>query len=162
MALKKNRSADLKLHYNRTIELSIIVSLVLVIAAFMFFPKAQPVKELKERVQEPIPLTPPEPTAPDPVPPPPPKPPIVIPDPGDIIDDLPVPGSDLDPGENVPPPPAIIPIKTDDPDPVIFEKVEQMPEIIGGTKALYDKIEYPEIALRVGIHGLVVIRAPRN
>ena len=36
--------------------------------------------------------------------------------------------------------------------------VEEMPEIIGGQKALYDCIKYPEIARKAGVEGRVIIQ----
>jgi TonB family protein len=40
-----------------------------------------------------------------------------------------------------------------------FVAVEQMPEIIGGMKALAEKIHYPETAKRAGIEGKVYVKA---
>lgn len=36
---------------------------------------------------------------------------------------------------------------------------EKMPEPVGGLKAIYEKIEYPEIAKRAGVQGKVYILA---
>ena len=39
-----------------------------------------------------------------------------------------------------------------------FIVVEQMPEPIGGMKAIYDKVVYPDIARKAGIEGRVVVQ----
>lgn len=51
-----------------------------------------------------------------------------------------------------PPPPPDAPV------PEVFIVVEQMPEPIGGMKAIYDAIVYPEIAKKAGIEGRVVLQ----
>lgn len=51
-----------------------------------------------------------------------------------------------------PPPPPDAPV------PDVFIVVEQMPEPIGGMKAIYDAIVYPEIAKKAGIEGRVVLQ----
>ena len=44
------------------------------------------------------------------------------------------------------------------PEPEIFLAVESMPEMIGGMQALLKDLKYPEIALRAGLSGRVVIQ----
>lgn len=51
-----------------------------------------------------------------------------------------------------PPPPPVEPV------PEVFIVVEQMPEPIGGMKAIYDAIVYPEMAKKAGIEGRVVLQ----
>ncbi len=43
--------------------------------------------------------------------------------------------------------------------PTYFVAVEEMPEPIGGIKAIQEKITYPEIAKRAGVEGKVYILA---
>lgn len=95
-------------------------------------------------------------------PPPPPRPPVPISVPDDailedeILDidaeidiDAPLELSDL------PPPPA----REEEADEAeIFVVVEEMPELIGGIASLYAVIEYPDLALRAGIEGTVVVQ----
>lgn len=40
----------------------------------------------------------------------------------------------------------------------VFEVVEQSPSLIGGKKALYESVEYPSFARKVGIEGRVVVQ----
>jgi protein TonB len=51
-----------------------------------------------------------------------------------------------------PPPPPDAPV------PEVFIVVEQMPEPIGGMKAIYDRIQYPQAAKDARIEGRVVIQ----
>ena len=56
----------------------------------------------------------------------------------------------------VPPPPA--PVREEVQEAEIFVVVEDMPSIIGGTAALYARLDYPEIARAAGVEGLVVVQ----
>ena len=93
-------------------------------------------------------------------PPPPPRPPVPVEVPDDMIledDDLPL-GDLLELTELTPPPP---PLPDKKPEPVedeIFVIVEEQPTIIGGQAALSAALEYPLIAQRAGIEGMVVIQ----
>lgn len=53
-----------------------------------------------------------------------------------------------------PPPPPIAEREAGD----VFVVVEQMPEMIGGQRALFDALEYPELARRAGIEGRVILQ----
>jgi protein TonB len=57
---------------------------------------------------------------------------------------------------SMPPPKEIIEIKEE---PTYFVAVEEMPVPVGGLKEIQSRIEYPEIAKRVGIEGKVFVRA---
>ena len=94
-------------------------------------------------------------------PPPPARPtiPVVVPNDALIADDDLDLDALLDIDESVtfvPPPPA--PVQEEVEEEEIFVVVEDMPSIIGGTAALYDLIDYPEIARAAGVEGLVVIQ----
>ncbi|GIV61724.1 MAG: hypothetical protein KatS3mg044_0590 [Rhodothermaceae bacterium] len=97
--------------------------------------------------------------------PPPPRPPVPVEVPNDeILDDVDL---DLDatldidePLADLPPPP---PPPSEDKavaeeEPEIFVVVEEMPEIIGGTAKIYEYLEYPDIAKKAGLEGLVVVQ----
>ena len=161
MALKKNVSADLKLHYKRTIELSIIISLVLVIGAFRFFPEVRSGFTLiddpgYEFIKVDIDRT----IQDSPKLPPPPMVPIVSTGPEEIIDIPLIIDTGLDPFVNVPPPTSLTyNKKKDDRSSEYFEAVEELPQIVGGLEALYKKIVYPELAVRASVAGLVVVKA---
>ena len=135
MALKKNPKFDLKLKYRKTLETSLIVTLVLLIAAFKFFPKHE--KIVIEIYDSPdlIKVVDVEHTKQYLAQPSPPKPPIPIEAPTEKE--------------------TLTEKKAED---YFFTAVEEMPEPIGGIGAIQRKIVYPEIARRVGIEGRVFVK----
>jgi TonB family protein len=48
--------------------------------------------------------------------------------------------------------------KTVEGEPEVFIVVEKMPEPVGGMKAIYDRVTYPETARKAGIEGRVVVQ----
>jgi protein TonB len=58
----------------------------------------------------------------------------------------------------LPPPPPPPVVEEEEVEAEIFIVVEQMPEIIGGTERLYELLEYPDLAIKAGIEGLVVVQ----
>jgi protein TonB len=94
-------------------------------------------------------------------PPPPPKPPIPIEAPSeDVLEDIELGETELDVNAEMeaPPPPPKEEKKVEE-EPTYFVAVEEMPEPIGGIKAIQEKIVYPEIAKRAGVEGKVYILA---
>jgi protein TonB len=55
-----------------------------------------------------------------------------------------------------PPPKEVVEVNEE---PNYFVAVEEMPQPIGGLKAIQEKIEYPEIAIRASVEGKVFVRA---
>lgn len=96
-------------------------------------------------------------------PPPPPRPPVPISVPDDaVLSDEPI---DIDaeiridePLQLPPPPPPQARASKDIDEPEIFVVVEEMPELIGGLAALHEALVYPDLAVRAGIEGLVVVQ----
>ena len=162
MALNKNPKVDLKRHYKRVFETSIIVSLLFCIVAFKYFPKIQGEKAKIEAPQELVNIEDVVNTKQESAPPPPPKPPIPVEAPSDdVLDDIAIGETELDVNEQVsaPPPPPKQEVKQDDDEAVFFVAVEEQPEPIGGIEAIQSKIVYPEIAKRAGVQGRVFIKA---
>ncbi len=160
MALKKNPKVDLKLKYQRYWEVSLIISLILIILAFKFFPKFEKEVVKIDAPQELIMTEDVEATKQETAPPPPPKPPIPIEAPtDDVLEDVEIESTDLDVNAEVsaPPPPPVE--EKEEEEPVFFVAVEQMPEPIGGIAAIQKKIVYPEIAKRAGVQGRVYVKA---
>ena len=161
MALKKNPKFDLKLHYKRIFEISLITSLAVLIIAFKFFPKIQAQEVEIEAPQELINVEDVAATKQETPPPPPPKPPIPIEAPSDdVLEDIEISDTELDVNEEVtappPPPPAE---EEEEVEPAFFVAVEEMPEPIGGIGAIQKLIVYPEIAKRAGVQGRVYVKA---
>jgi protein TonB len=92
-------------------------------------------------------------------PPPPPRPPIPVEVPNDVIledDDLPL-GDPLELVVLRLPPPPLPDAEPEEEEDELFVIVEQRPAIIGGQAALFAALEYPIVAQRAGIEGMVVV-----
>ncbi len=162
MALKKNPKFDLKLKYRRTFEISMIAALVLLIAAFKFFPQMKTEAVKIEAPQELVNVEDIASTKQENRPPPPPKPPIPIEAPSDdVLDDIEIGDTeiDMDAQMDAPPPPPKKEEKKEEAEPVFFVAVEEMPEPVGGIAEIQKKIVYPEIAKRAGVEGRVYVKA---
>jgi protein TonB len=92
--------------------------------------------------------------------PPPPRPsvPVEVPNDEVIEDEIINIDAELDLGDmyELPPPPK--PKDDEDFEDEIFVVVEQQPELIGGINAVQSRIIYPEIALKAGIEGRVIVQ----
>jgi protein TonB len=100
-------------------------------------------------------------------PPPPPRPPVPVEVPDDEVlddDDLVLDASlDLAATLDVPPPPPPSEEEEEEEDlNEIFVAVEEMPEIIGGVARLQSLVDYPEIARKAQMEGMVVVRVVVN
>ena len=159
MALRKNPKADLRSKYSKFFEVSLIISLALLILAFKFFPHLKPEEKIATDTQELFNVEDVQQTKQENRPPPPPKPPIPIEAPTDnVLNDIDISSTELDVNANVGAPPPPKEEKKDD-EPQYFVAVEEMPEPIGGIAAIQAKIVYPEIAKRAGVEGRVYINA---
>ncbi len=158
MALRKNPKTDLKKKYFRTFETGLILSLLIIIFSFRYFPAFQKEHSAIPVVQELITIEDVLNTKIESPPPPPPKPPIPVEAPSDDL----LPDVGIEPTElyinETPPPPPLPPDETEDYS-KIFTVVEELPEPIGGLAAIQEKIVYPEFAVRAGIQGKVFVSA---
>lgn len=152
----KNPKADLRKLYNRTLKMSLIVSLAIIIAAFKFSPDSSKPESTINKPQKIIKIDEIINTVQKPRIPPIPKiKPTISPVP-DISDDIIIEGiDDYKPLPDNPP----TRTKVDDPGDKIFEAVEEMPVPIGGIQAIQQKLHFTEIAIRAGIEGTVFIQA---
>ena len=164
MALKKNPKVDLRRKYHRTLQISMILVLGSLIAAFKFLPKFEAAQDYEVAPQELIDVEDVELTRQDAAPPPPPKPPVPIEAPtDDMLEDIAFEETDLDENAevlNTPPPP--VEEEEEEVVPDFFAVVEELPEPIGGIAGIQAKIEYPEIARRAGVYGMVHLMAYVN
>jgi len=159
MTSLKNYKVDLKNKYERYFKISIVISLLLVIAAFKFSPKATKIEKIKPSEQdiilvEDVIQTKQESKLPD-------LPKPVIPtiaveeNTEDIIfDDV-----SIDYKEHLSKPPDVKEGRKIIEDDTIFIAVEKMPEIIGGIQSIQNRLYYPEISKRAGIEGRVTVEA---
>ena len=159
MNLKKPE-ADLRLKYKRTFEVSLIIALAIMIVAFKFFPDMKGGEVQFEGPQELFTVEDIQQTKQENRPPPPPKPPIPIEAPSDdVLEDIEIGETELDMDAEMEAPPPPKEEKVVEEEPTYFVAVEEMPEPIGGIKAIQEKIVYPEIAKRAGVEGKVYILA---
>ncbi len=157
--MKKNPEADLKSRYRRVFEISMVISLFLMILVFQAMRAVQlektevAAKEIKIEVAD-IP-----PTEQFKKPPPPPRPSIPIPtESEDVPEDLTIESTELDLSEIPEPPP---PPEEDD-DAAIFVAYDEEPRPIGGFAAIQRALKYPEIARKAGIEGKVIVHVLVN
>lgn len=156
----KNPVADLRAKYRKTFEISLILSLALMIVAFKFFPKLQKSEVALEGPQELFTVEDIQQTKQENRPPPPPKPPIPIEAPSeDVLEDIEIGDTEIDINEQMEAPPPPKEEKKVEEEPTYFVAVEEMPEPIGGIKGIQEKIVYPEIAKRAGVEGKVYVLA---
>lgn len=161
MLVYKTKKADLKNKYRIYMECSLIIVLLMLVAAFKFSPTKNFKPMKKENVEGPIKVYEMPPTNQNSLPPPISRPPIpVISENVDIID-IEFKETVPDLNENLGAPP----IKTDkskivvEDEDYIFKWSEQLPEPIGGLAEIQKKVYYTEFAKRIGIEGRVIILA---
>lgn len=157
-----NRDNALSRNYFLIIELGLILTLSLFIVIFRidFYPQ-QAEEDFYVEVQEEVFVEEIVQTKQVDTPPPPPRPPVPIEVPNDeiLVDDFIEFDAELDldgPIDLPPPPPK--PANDDEFDEEIFIVVEQPPVLIGGIQGVQKSIVYPELALKVGIEGRVVVQ----
>ena len=145
--------------YAIRIQLGVIVALSLTIVAFnadVQLGKAAPPSRpaVAAPVFKEVPPTQPL------TPPPPPRPPVPV----AIPNDAPPPANELnlrlDPidvaSKRPPPPPSTD--EADEDEVATFLPVEDMPQLIGGMKSLYEQVVYPEMAKQAGLEGKVIVQ----
>ncbi len=166
----RHRHEEMKRYHRLLFEIGLILSLIILIV--LFRAPIRPSEELvviEEAPQEAIRLEEEVPQTRQQLPPPPPPvPPPPVPVPDEAIlgeEEVPEFESELDINRPLnippPPPPAEEEKKTEEKEeeePEIFVAVEEMPEIIGGSEAVYKVLEYPEIARQAGMEGLVIVQ----
>jgi protein TonB len=156
----KNPVADLMAKYKKYFEISLIIALVLLIVAFKFFPDLKGGDVVMEGPQELFTVEDIQQTKQENRPPPPPKPPIPIEAPSDdVLEDIEIADTEIDFDANLEAPPPPVEEKVVEEEPTYFVAVEEMPEPMGGIKAIQEKIVYPEIAKRAGVEGKVYVLA---
>ncbi|MBI9070340.1 MAG: energy transducer TonB [Melioribacteraceae bacterium] len=161
MALNKNPKVDLRLKWQRILEISMIIAILVVILAFKFFPRWGDGQAMAiEAPQELVNVEDIDNTRQENKPPPPPKPPIPIEAPtDDVLEDLEIEETEIDMEAVVEAPPPAMEEEEEEEEAVFFVAVEDMPEPIGGIGAIQQKIIYPEIAKRAGVQGRVFVKA---
>jgi len=151
--MRKNPEANLKLKYKKVIELSMILSLVIMLLVFQTLRAISLAEAESKTVDIEIEVTDIPPTEQFKRPPPPPKPSIPIPtESEDVPEDLTIEATALDLSDIPPPPPP-----PDEEGDMIFVAFDEPPTPIGGFMAIQKALKYPEIARKAGIEGRVTV-----
>jgi periplasmic protein TonB len=157
------KANELRNYYYINVEIGLILSLLISITLFKidFYPQQE---EIEYTVtDEIVQMEEIEQTRQETAPPPPPRPPVPVEVPNDeIIADVEI---DLDTELNltqkleVPSrPPEMETDNENESEDEIFISVEQMPEMIGGISTLYQKLRYPDSALKNNVGGKVTLQ----
>ena len=156
----KNYNADLRGKYRKHFEISLILSLSLMIAAFKLAPKNGIIDENYNPPQELITIENIINTVQKPKPPEiPVRPKIIVAQTDDVIEDLLLDDISIDFDAVLGQPPALPdPPRIVDDEPFI-DWAEEMPEPIGGIRAIQEKVYYTEIAKLAAIEGKVIVEA---
>jgi protein TonB len=154
----KNYKADLRGKYRKYFEISLILSLSLIIASFKLAPKDGNMDENFNLPQELITIENIINTVQKPKPPHPPKPDPVLSEPDEVPEEIEF-DNEIDLDAKISPPPPLPDPPTIREEPIIFVAVEEMPYPIGGLQSIQEKVHYTEIGRRVGIKGTVYIEA---
>ena len=159
---RKKPKANLSKYYIINLQIGFIVTLTALIALFRINLNFDSEFEITIEEQEIIAMEEVIRTEQQLTPPPPPRPPAPEPVPDDeIIEDM---FFDLDADLDLaapldlPPPPPPPSREEEEDEPEIFTIVEDMPELIGGMSAIYQYLEYPELARQAGVEGRVVVQ----
>ncbi|MFO7889808.1 MAG: energy transducer TonB [bacterium] len=153
----KNPSKDLKIQYRKIFELSLIISLVLMIVVLQGFKTFEGKEEVVEKklshldIEE-VPQTEQQKSAA-----PPSRPTVPIPSEDETLpEDETIDDTMLDMSDEAPPPP---PPPDDQSVQVKFIPHDEPPEPVGGYSAIQRNLTYPEIALKAGVEGQVLVWA---
>jgi len=150
--MRKNPEANLKLKYKKVIELSMVLSLVIMLLVFQTLRAIDLDETESKKLDIEIEVTDIPPTEQFKRPPPPPKPSIPIPtESEDVPEDLTIEANALDLSDIPPPPPP-----PDDGD-MIFVAFDEPPTPKGGFRSIQKALKYPEIARKAGIEGRVTV-----
>ena len=151
--MRKNPEANLKLQYKKVIELSMILSLVIMLLVFQTLRAISLDETESKKLDIEIEVTDIPPTEQFKRPPPPPKPSIPIPtESEDVPEDLTIDETALDLSDIPPPPPP-----PDEEGDMIFVAFDEPPTPIGGFMSIQKALKYPEIARKAGIEGRVTV-----
>ncbi len=162
MPVYKTNKADLRGKHKLHLEISVVITLVLIIAAFKYVPKGNEIKKPMTYIDPPITIINIDPTEQKSKPPEKPKPvePVVSLD--EVFEDIPFNETEINLFAKLDAPPSMIETHKKIEEDHIFIAVEHEPEIIGGLAAIQSKVHYTEMAKRIGIEGTIYIQIVVN
>ncbi|MCK6600757.1 MAG: TonB family protein [Bacteroidetes bacterium] len=156
MALYKHPGADLRASWKSVLELNLSFAIGTVILFFLLSPERIAVQNFSSAATEPDVLLPPPVTTQAPKEKEPVRPSVLllVPDDSPVADDVVIAGNE----DPLPLPSADGTVNQEETEGVEFELVENLPEPVGGLRAIQEKVVYPELARKARIEGTVVIR----
>ncbi|MFC1726786.1 energy transducer TonB [candidate division KSB1 bacterium] len=156
----KKPEVNLKLKYKKVLEASLLISFLLITSIFLAFKKFEFEKmetsmpDIQFQVDE-IPQTQ---QIKRPNPPSQPAVPVESDDP-ELEDDVTIDATEIDMLEDIPTlPPAPKIEEAEEEEIPTFLPIEDQPKLIGGMTAIYDKLVYPEIAIKAQVEGATTVR----
>jgi protein TonB len=156
------RNTSLRSYYTINFEIGLIVTLSLLIAAFRMPVQTKSDMEINMDQQEVVSIEEIVQTKQETHAPAPPRPvvPVEVPNSEVFEEEVILFDSELDLGEELSMPTTPPPAPEDDMEEEheVFIVVERMPELKGGMQAVMSKIEYPQLALKAGIEGRVIVQ----
>ena len=152
--MKKNPKANLKIKHKKVLELSVILTLVILVVTFQVLRAINMDEVVTKQADIQIEVKDIPPTEQIKKPPPPPKPSVPIPTENeDVPEDLTIESTILDLSDIPPPPPP-----PEEEGGIIFVPYDEAPTPIGGFGAIQKALKYPEIARKAGIEGRVIVQ----
>jgi periplasmic protein TonB len=156
MEYHKRPEADIRLKYQLLTELGMAISLTIFVITFIVSKQFDVEVTVRDYVPDEIQVEEIERTIQQKAIPKPSRPSIeVAAEDEDVAEDEELEFADDDAWDIAPPPP---PPMAQEEEVVDFFAIEEQPQLIGGTKALYKAVKYPEMAQRAGVEGLAQIR----
>jgi len=156
----KEETKKLRNYYNVIMEAGLVVTLLIMLAAFKINFQEQDKNINLVEEQETVKMEEVIQTKQIETPPPPPRPPVPVEVPNDEVIEDEVLNLDadlsLDEALDVPPPPPDNAEEEEEEE--VFQVVENQPELKGGIASLQKKINYPERARKAGIEGRVIVQ----
>ncbi len=153
MVKRKAPEFDLKLDYQKVIELSFISTLMFLILTFQVAKQINLQTKAVAKVDVKIEVADIPPTEQFKKPPPPPRPSVPIPTEEESVpEDLTIASTNIDLSD-IPPPPS--PPEDEE---TIFVAYDEAPQIIGGFAALQKYLKYPVVAQKAGVEGVVFVK----
>ena len=159
MAIVKTKKADLNIHYKKYFQISMILTLFLLIAAFKFSPKSSDPTPINaddvvwldiEDIIKTNQIIKPSPR---------PKPPVPQIATNEVPEEIDFNPTEIDYDANLLAPPDLPKPTTRivEEENKVFRVVEEMPTIVGGLASIIKNVHYTELAKRLDIEGRVVI-----
>ena len=156
----KKPEVNLKLKYRKVLEASLLISFLLITSIFLAFKKFEfeKVETTAPDIQFQVDEIPQTQQFKRPKPPSRPAVPVESDDP-ELEDDVTIEDTEIDLLEDIPTLPPAPKIEEEEEEEIpTFLPLEDQPQLIGGMQSIYDKLVYPEIAIKAQVEGTTTVR----